>query len=73
MGSKKITKNRQTIGRCKKNRSFLWIVVKQVLRSMNTSVGRGSAYVVIISGVLLCLTSIILLFLSSVKELEKED
>ena len=41
--------------------------------SMNISVGRGSAYAVIISGVLLCFTSIILSFLGSVKELERKD
>lgn len=49
------------------------ILADGISASMNISVGRGSAYIVIISGVLLCLTSIILSFLSSVRELEKED
>ena len=44
-----------------------------IAANRNISVGRGSAYVVVVSGVLLCVTSIILLFLSSVRELERED
>lgn len=49
------------------------ILADGISASMNISVGRGSAYAVIISGVLLCFTSIILSFLGSVKELERKD
>lgn len=49
------------------------ILADGISTSMNISVGRGSAYVVIISGVLLCFTSIILSFLSSVRELERKE
>ncbi len=49
------------------------ILADGISASVNISVGRGSAYVVIISGVLLCLTAITLLFLSSVRELERKD
>lgn len=49
------------------------ILADGISASMNISVGRGAAYVVIASGVLLCVTSIILSFMSSVRELEKEN
>ena len=49
------------------------ILADGISASMSISVGRGSAYAVIISGVLLCFTSIILSFLGSVKELERKD
>lgn len=49
------------------------ILADDISANMNISVGRGSAYVVIISGVLLCFTSIILSFGGSVKELERKD
>ena len=49
------------------------ILADGISASMNISVGRGAAYAVIISGVLLCFTSIILSFLGSVKELERKD
>ena len=39
----------------------------------NISVGRGSAWVVIGSGAMLCLTSLLLPMLRSVKELERKD
>ena len=49
------------------------VLADGISANLSISIGRGSAYIVIISGVLLCLTSIILLFLSSVKELERKD
>jgi len=49
------------------------VLADGISANLSISVGRGSAYIVIISGVLLCLTSIILLILSSVKELERKD
>lgn len=48
------------------------ILADGISENMNISVGRGSAYVVIISGMLLFFTSIILSFLGSVKELERK-
>ena len=48
------------------------ILADGISASMSISVGRGSAYMVIISGGLLCLTSIFLVFLSSVRELERK-
>lgn len=39
----------------------------------NISVGRGAAWVVIVAGVLMCLTSVSLSFMRSVKKLERKD
>ena len=39
----------------------------------NISVGRGAAWVVIAAGVLMCLTSVSLSFMGSVKKLERKD
>ena len=39
----------------------------------NISVGRGAAWVVIAAGVLMCLTSVSLSFMASVKKLERKD
>ncbi len=49
------------------------VLADGISANLSISVGRGSAYIVIISGVFLCLISIILFFLSSVKELERKD
>lgn len=49
------------------------ILADGISANMNISVGRGAAYVVMASGALLCLTSIILAFMSSVRELERKD
>lgn len=48
------------------------ILADGIAVNMNTSVGIGAAYVVMISGVLLFVTSIILSLLSSVRELENK-
>lgn len=47
------------------------ILADGISAGMNISVGRGSAYVVIVSGILLSLTAIILSFLKSVGKLER--
>lgn len=49
------------------------ILADSISINMNISVGRGSAYVVVISGALLFLTSIILYLLSSVRALESNS
>lgn len=49
------------------------ILADAISASRNISVGRGSAYVVIVSGALLFLTSIILFLLSSVRALESNS
>lgn len=49
------------------------ILADGISANMNISVGRGAAYVVIISGALLCVTSIVLAFMGSVRELERKD
>ena len=49
------------------------VLADALAESFGKSVGIGSAYVVIGSGVLLVLTAIVLSLLSSVKELERKS
>lgn len=49
------------------------ILADKIAHVRNISVGRGSAWVVIVSGVMLFLTSVIVLLLRSVKDLERKD